>query len=175
MQAPQIEGSPHAAAVNGGSNAQASAMSTKAKLYMALMAMAGMTALKVGIDPWKSEDPIRFLCYLLVSTVASGCKVSLPGVTGTMSVNFLFILIGIAELSLPETMLIAWTATLFQSFWNSKSKPLPVHILFNVANVAIGTIRASFAYHMPYLNLAFPLPLVYVLAACVSFVSNPCP
>src|SRR5882724_6643205 len=68
-----------------------------------------MVALKVGLDPWSSHDAVRFICYFLISTLASGCKVNLPGVTGTMSVNFLFILIGVVELTLPETMLMAWT------------------------------------------------------------------
>src|SRR5215471_2950400 len=108
-------------------------MSKKAGLYIALMAAAGLAALKLGLDPWKSDDAIRFVCYFLISTLASGCKVNLPGVTGTMSVNFLFILIGVAELSLPETMSIAWAATIIQSFWKSKSRPQPVQILFNVS------------------------------------------
>src|SRR5690242_3911863 len=65
-------------------------MSTKAKLYIVLTALAGMTALVTGLDPWKSDDLVRFVCYLLISTLASGLKVNLPGITGTMSVNFLF-------------------------------------------------------------------------------------
>ena len=35
----------------------------------------------------------------------------LPGIDGTMSVNFLFILLGVMELSLPETLVIGCTAT----------------------------------------------------------------
>src|SRR6202035_4437564 len=104
--------------------------------------------------------------------MASGCKVNLPGVTGTMSVNFLFILIGIVELRLPETMLIAWAATLFQCFWRSKSRPMPVQILFNVSNVAIATMAAYYAYHFPILTPAFGQPVLLVLAACVYFVTN---
>jgi uncharacterized protein YqgC (DUF456 family) len=61
--------------------------------------------------------------------------------------EFLFILIGVVEPHLPETMLIAWAATLFQSFWKSKTRPMPVQILFNVSNVAIATMAAYYAYH----------------------------
>ena len=147
-------------------------MSIKAKLYIVLTALAGMTALKVGLDPWQSDDAVRFICYLMISTVASGCKVNLPGVTGTMSVNFLFILIGIVELRLPETMLIAWAATLFQSFWRSKTRPMPVQILFNVSNVAISTMAAYYAYHLTVSTPGFGLAVLLVLAACVYFVTN---
>src|SRR6266568_548060 len=113
-----------------------------------------MAALKVGLDPWRSHDAVRFICYFLISALASGCKVNLPGVTGTMSVNFLFILIGIVELTLPET------------------RPMPVQILFNVSNVALATMAAYYAYHLPISNLGFRLPLLLVLAACVYFVTN---
>jgi diguanylate cyclase (GGDEF)-like protein/putative nucleotidyltransferase with HDIG domain len=147
-------------------------VSTKAKLYIILTALAGMAALRFGLDPWRSHDTVRFICYFLISTLASGCKVNLPGVTGTMSVNFLFILIGVVELTLPETMLMAWTATIFQSFWRSKTRPMPVQILFNVSNVAIATMAAYYAYHLPVSNLGFRLPLLLVLAACVYFVTN---
>src|SRR5438045_4236263 len=119
-----------------------------------------MTALKVGLDPWQSDNAIRFICYLLISTMASGCKVNLPGVTGTMSVNFLFILIGIVELSLPETMLIAWAATMLQTFWRSKTRPMPVQLLFNVTNVAIAPMAAYYAYHLHIPALGFGPPLL---------------
>src|SRR2546423_4682942 len=56
-------------------------MSTKAKLYIFVMAIAGLAALKTGLDPWESQNIVRLLCYLVISTVASGCKVTLPGVT----------------------------------------------------------------------------------------------
>ena len=38
-----------------------------------------------------------------------------------MSVNFLFILLGVLELSLPETLVIGCTATLVQSVWQAAS------------------------------------------------------
>src|SRR5207245_7860218 len=134
-----------------------------------------MTALKAGLDPWKSDDAFRFACYFLISIMASGCKVNLPGVTGMMSVNFLFILIGIVELSLPETMFIAWAATIFQSFWRSKTRPLAVQVLFNVANVAIATTASYHVYHLQAPNLGFRAPALLVLAACVYFVMNTLP
>ncbi len=147
-------------------------MSKKAQLYIVLTALAGITALKVGLDPWQSDDAVRFISYFLLSAVASGCKVNLPGVTGTMSVNFLFILIAIVELRLPETMLIAWAATLFQCFWRSKSRPMPVQILFNVSNVAIATMAAYYAYHLTVSTPGFGLAALLLLAACVYFVTN---
>ena len=47
---------------------------------------------------------MKFACYLVAALLASSLKVSLPGIEGTLSVNFLFTLLGILELSLPETL-----------------------------------------------------------------------
>ena len=56
-------------------------VSTKATLYIAVISLAGMTALKIGLEPWKSDDAFRFVSYLLISIAASGSKVNLPGIT----------------------------------------------------------------------------------------------
>src|ERR1700736_5440385 len=52
---------------------------------------------------WDSTNRLQFICYLTLAVLASGLKVGLPALRGTMSVAFLFTLIGIEELSLPET------------------------------------------------------------------------
>lgn len=52
---------------------------------------------------WQSGDPVKFVCYLIAGLLAWSLKVGLPGVEATLSVNFLFTLIGMLELTLPET------------------------------------------------------------------------
>jgi len=49
---------------------------------------------------------------LLAALLASSLKVTLPGIDGTLSVNFLFTLLGILELGLPETLLIVLACVL---------------------------------------------------------------
>src|SRR5213075_3529690 len=95
-------------------------MNLKAKAYIAMIAMMGAFTLFYGAVHWQSQDLVRLLCYVAIAVAASSLKVSLPGITGTMSVNFLFILLGVVELGLGETMVIAWAATIFQCFWRSK-------------------------------------------------------
>ena len=94
-------------------------MSVKARLFIATMVTLGVWALTYSLSHWQCADPARFICYLLVAVLASGLKVQLPGIDGTMSVNFLFILLGLLELSLPETMLLGCTATLVQCVFES--------------------------------------------------------
>ena len=76
-------------------------MSAQTKLFVGITASLGLAVLCTAVWHWQSADLTRFLCYLAVAVLASGLKVQLPGIDGTMSVNFLFILLGAVELTLP--------------------------------------------------------------------------
>src|SRR5437899_11187310 len=107
-------------------------MSIRARLFIGATAALGMWALAHALWHWQSVDLLRFSCYLLVAVLASGLKVQLPGIDGTMSVNFLFILLGILELSLPETLIIGCTAGLVQCLWLVQQRPSPIKVIFNI-------------------------------------------
>ena len=64
-------------------------------------------------------------------------KLRLPGLAGTYSLNFLFVLIGIAYLGLPGTRVAGCAAVVAQSVWNTQRRPTLVQVLFNMANLAI--------------------------------------
>ena len=74
-----------------------SPMVLRARLYIAFVVALGI--LCVSSANWEMPHPGRFAGYLAVCIVASAMKVNLPGILGTMSVNFLFILIGILDMS----------------------------------------------------------------------------
>ena len=95
-------------------------MSIRTKLFVGITVSMGLTVLCSALWHWQSADLARFFCYLGVAVLASGLKVQLPGIDGTMSVNFLFILLGVMELSLPETLVIGCAASLVQSVWQTR-------------------------------------------------------
>ncbi len=68
-------------------------------------------SLSLGLFHGQWTEPSRYLCYLALALLASGMKVNLPGVHGTMSVIFLFILIGVRELTLAQTLLMGVLGT----------------------------------------------------------------
>ena len=74
-------------------------MPNKAKLYVACTAVAGLASLAVGLFQAAIPNLPRFFSYLLLALLAATLKIRLPGMTGPMSVSFLFILIGIADYS----------------------------------------------------------------------------
>jgi diguanylate cyclase (GGDEF)-like protein/putative nucleotidyltransferase with HDIG domain len=143
---------------------------------VAITAASGLTVLAHALWHWQSADLARFACYLVVAVLASGLKVQLPGIDGTMSVNFLFILLGVMELSLPETLLIGCTATLVQSVWQARNRLDPVKVLFNVASMMANAGALTYlSYHWLAGRFGASKPLLLPVAALVFFFANTLP
>ena len=88
--------------------------------------------------------------------------------TGTYSLTFLFVLIGVVDLSFSETVLIAAPSMLVQSVWRAKTRPAPVQVIFNAASASIAAAAAYFAAR--YGADFFPCELL--LAAPAYFIVN---
>src|SRR6202790_930534 len=151
-------------------------MSIRARLFIGATAALGIWALTHALWHWQSVDLTRFVCYLLVAVLASSLKVQLPGIDGTMSVNFLFILLSVLELNLPETLVLGCTATLAQCLFGTRQKLVPIKIIFNVFGMMANAIVVSyFAYHsLQRLLGAGTLPLL-VITALIFFLANTVP
>src|SRR5256885_16752298 len=85
-------------------------MTTKAKLYISWIAAVGLIVLVAGLSHWQSTGLPRLLAFLFLAMVLSTQKIRLPGMKGTMSLSFPFILVGIADFGLGETLLLGCTA-----------------------------------------------------------------
>ena len=149
-------------------------MQTKA--FVGVTALFGVVALGYALSHWQSQDLTRFLCYMAVAILASSLKVQLPGIDGTMSVNFLFILLGVLELSLPETLLIGCTASLVQSIWQTRKRLDPVKVLFNVAGMMANASTLTYlSYHWLLGRFGSNKPILLMVAALVFFFANTLP
>jgi len=118
-----------------------------AKLFIGSMAAVALACFGVAITHPHSADALHFVCYLAVAMLASALKVTLPGIDGTMSVNFLFILLGVMEMSYGETLLLGSAAVLVQCYWKPTKKLRPVHIIFNLAQLTVATTAAYIVYY----------------------------
>jgi diguanylate cyclase (GGDEF)-like protein/putative nucleotidyltransferase with HDIG domain len=156
--------------------AETDRLSIQTKVFVGVTASLGVAVLGFALLHWQSQDLLRFLCYLAVALLASGLKVQLPGIDGTMSVNFLFILLGVLELSLPETLVIGCTATLVQSVWQTRNRLDPVKVLFNVAGMmANASALTYFGYHWLAQRFGTNKPILLMVAALVFFFANTLP
>jgi len=136
-----------------------------ATLYIALVIAAGAFAFGHGLWTWSSADQARYLSYSIIALVASGMKVSLPSVPGTMSMNFVFVLIGISEFSLGETLLMGCLGTLVQCLFYARVRPKPVQVAFSFASVACSIQAAYTVHHLPNLQSG-------LLTAATFFLTN---
>jgi putative nucleotidyltransferase with HDIG domain len=142
-----------------------------ARAFIAAMALAAFVCFALALLHWKSTDPVKFGCYLTAALVASSFKVTLPGIEGTLSMNFLFTLIGILEMSLPETLLIGLVSTLAQFYWRPARKSKPVQLLFNLSHVTVCSAAAYGAYQLVSIHVLHgPGPFALLVAAITIFV-----
>src|SRR5579864_4312108 len=89
------------------------------KTYIASILGLGLLTIIAAVPQWGNAAPARFCVFFLIAAVGSSMKVHLPGVKGTMSVGFLFVLIAVMELSLPEVLAIASISIITQCLWHA--------------------------------------------------------
>ncbi|HEU4416992.1 MAG TPA: HD domain-containing phosphohydrolase [Candidatus Angelobacter sp.] len=151
-------------------------MSKQARLFLYTVCLAGLATAIYGVMVWKIESPAKFVAYLLTAILASRLKVELPEITGTISVNFLFILVGIAELSFSGTLVLGCSAILVQCLLTRRRWPRLDQVLFNISSAAVAIWMAYFTYHGPlHTRLHSNSALLLMLAAAVYFVFNTLP
>jgi putative nucleotidyltransferase with HDIG domain len=144
-----------------------------ARAFIAGMSLAGCICFSWALLHWQSSDPVKFVCYLIAALLASPLKVTLPGVVGTLSVNFLFTLLGILELSLPETLLIGLASVMVQFYWKPIRKLTKVQLVFNLAQVTVSSAVAYGAYKLVAVYvLHAPGPLALLAAAATYYACN---
>src|SRR5437667_442421 len=142
-----------------------------AKLLISLVVAAGTGVLLYAAIHPTSKNIAQFICYLLIALLASRLKVNLPGITGTMSVNFLFILLGILELSFAETLVLGTAAILVQCFY--QDRPSALQITFNICASAFSIATVYGVSHLAQSQGGISNhSLLLVIAAAVYFVAN---
>jgi diguanylate cyclase (GGDEF)-like protein/putative nucleotidyltransferase with HDIG domain len=152
----------------------------KAKSYITLIVLGGFTTLAELPFHWQCDDLLRFMVFtaLALALATSAWKVALPGFKGTMPVNFLFVLVGTAQLSAGETQLISVMGVIAQYFYpmNRKRSGRLIQAAFDVSSVAIAVRVATLTFDV--VTPAFPVldfPFRLALTAIAYFVCNTAP
>jgi putative nucleotidyltransferase with HDIG domain len=153
-----------------------SAIPGRARPFVFFVCAAGALCLLAGLLPWHSSHSLLFLSYLLLTIVASLLKSVLPGSDGTVSVVFFFFLVGICNMTLSETMVLAAVATVVQCFWHARNRLSFVHFAFNLAQLALAITASYWTYILLFSHVFHskaPLPLL--VSAIVFFLFNSIP
>ena len=141
------------------------------QVFVGLVIAAGTACLLQGTIHQNSKNIAEFICYTGVAILASRLQVTLPGIPGTLSVNFLFILVGIAELGYSEALTLGAVAMLAQSLY--PGRPRPIQVTFNICNGSLSTAAAYLFYHNTFCNeIIGNRPVILCLTASIYFVVN---
>jgi putative nucleotidyltransferase with HDIG domain len=143
------------------------------KFYVLLHIALGSAAFLYGLVNWECHDLLRFLSFVAAAALGSALKVRLPGVTGTMSVSSLFVLVSIVNLTLPESLVVGAISLLVQSTWHPKAKPRLVQVLFNVCGAGVAIYVSTVLFRYAH-NHSIELVSLTVLASTY-FVANTLP
>lgn len=102
---------------------------------------------------------MKFAFFLLLTLVSSTWKVRLPGMEGTISVNFVMLLASIVELDPAQTVLVAAAGALVQCLWRPAKRPKFIPVSFSTATLMISASAVQFVLR----NLRLSLPLLGTL------------
>ena len=142
-------------------------------IYIWTVAALGLGCLLLAVPEWHISDPLKLLSYVVLAAVASSMKVKLPGIDGTLSASFLFTFIGIVDMTLPDTLLIAIVGTVAQFYWRPARRLKVVQLVFNVSQVALCSTIAFLVYqtglhYTTHHRLGLPL----IIATITYFTCN---
>jgi putative nucleotidyltransferase with HDIG domain len=146
------------------------------QFFVAFVSALGLACIGAGMIPWRHTDLIQFICYLVLTAVASGLKVVIPGYEATLSVGFILFIVSIGSMSLSETLALGITAALVQCFWKANQQFSLVRFVFNLSQVSIALTGAywvnAFLAHGPLNGRAL---IAVLLSSAVYFFLNSLP
>ncbi len=143
-----------------------------ARLYIFSVLAAGLIPLVAAALQWQSRDPLRFACYLALAAAASTLKVRLPRVKSTVSMNFVLLLVAIAELSFSEAVIMSALAAVVQSVWRPKRPVLLLQVLFNSAALSLSMALTYLLCRWAEPLTSGSLAAVLILSTLVLYFSN---
>lgn len=141
-----------------------------AKGFISLVVVLGSGVLLYGSIHQSSRNIAEFICYFLLAALTARLRVKLPHIPSTLSVSFLFILLGILQLSFSETLMLGCAATLVHCIY--PDRPSAVQVTFNLCSGAISMALAYNAYHFVSPHFVESRVLALGVAATAYFVAN---
>lgn len=147
-----------------------------AKVFVSLVAACALVLMGFGLLRWESADLVRFACFVILSAAASRMKLSLPGLNGNMSMNVPFMLLAALELSLAESLVVAFLSIAVQCMPKDGKRMSVLQIVFNMALVvnAIGMAHLV-VQHASLLGSLPAKSMVLAASALAFFLCNTIP
>lgn len=145
----------------------------KTRIYIGLVVLLGIAAAIIAFAEWTWQDPLRFLFYVTLGTATSQLKVRLPGVVGSLSVNFVFFLLAVVDLPLAQAVTVTVSGALAQSVIATSQRPAFIQVLFNVSCSAGCILLAHRVYHSIWMSEhGGTMPMLLFFATAAYYITN---
>lgn len=135
------------------------------KVFIGFMVVAAVGTIGDAIFQGQGWHPLLAMTLFLAAVATSRMKVTIPGITGSMSVNLPFLLLSVITLSATESILIACACAIMQTLPKDGSKVKLVRLLFNVSMMAFSCGAAGLLFHQQLLNRLSWISAPLLLAA----------
>jgi diguanylate cyclase (GGDEF)-like protein/putative nucleotidyltransferase with HDIG domain len=150
-------------------------MSQKARLYWLAAVGTGLFIILTGASTWhlRQENLHKLAFYLAGAIAASWLKIKLPGVLGTLSMNYLFVIGGLLELQPESAVLIGVVSVVAQLLIRARANPTWEQVLFSATSIAIPITAANWVLGLRLIASIDPTRcLALVLASMIYFLLN---
>ena len=147
-------------------------MPPRVRAYFYCVVGIGLFLFSNGLGQFTPTDFQQFFAYFALGMLSATWRVKVPGIPVNVTPVFAFVLIGIANYSLGEALMIGCGSTLVQCMWKPDEKRDARKIMFNVAAVAISVTIAYNPSHFLLTEGLDHAPRMLALAALVFFIVN---
>jgi hypothetical protein len=148
----------------------------KAKVMIGMVAVASLCALSFGVLRWQSQAWPQLVLLSAAAALSSRFKVKLPGMTSSMSGSLPVILLGVTQLGMFGSLLVAVTAAIAQSYTSGGNKTKPVQFVFNACTLLNAAGLAYLVYHSQiFTERASAHTMSLLLASATYFLANTAP
>jgi energy-converting hydrogenase Eha subunit A len=141
-----------------------------------MVAVASLCALSFGVVRWQTQAWPQLTLLMAAAALSSRLKVKLPGMSSSMSGNLPVILLGVTQLGLFASLLVAVTAAIAQSYSSGGNKTKPVQFVFNACTLMNAAGLAYLVYHSQIFGtFTAAHTMSLILAAATYFLANTAP
>ena len=125
-------------------------MSPTARAYWFCVIASGCCCFLFSMFSWPApqDSAVRLSIYLIAAILTSGLKIRLPGIFGTLSMNYIVIIAALLNINLAAAMIVAVISTLGQCIIHAVDKPRWFQVLFSTAGVPVPVLAAWFVLRL---------------------------
>jgi hypothetical protein len=140
---------------------------------LAVSVIAAGAAVAAYAVPGLDAQGWSFALYILLSLASSGVKFRMESIQSYFTLNFIFLLAGVAYFSLAQTVVACCVSGLGMSLLNFRNRPARIQVAYNVATLVLSGSVAHLAAHRVFVDgFTHYRPAWFAIVTTIYFVTN---